>query len=82
MFRKVLVALDFSVHSQNILDHILEIPGIAEVVLLHVIDASRPSRHGWTYGPEIENAKILLAEKKEALMQAGLKAHCTGGYTR
>jgi nucleotide-binding universal stress UspA family protein len=75
MFGKVLVALDFSKHSQNILDHVLEIPGIQEVVLLHVIDASHPSRHGWTYGPEIENAKIILAEKKEALVHAGLKAH-------
>lgn len=75
MFGKVLVAMDFSVHSQNILDYIPEIPGVQELVLLHVIDASRPSRHGWIYGPQIENAKIILAEKKEALMHAGLKGH-------
>ena len=44
MFEKVLVALDFSVYSQKILDRITEIPGIQEVVLLHVVDATRPSR--------------------------------------
>jgi len=75
MFEKVLVALDFSVHSQKILDHIREIPGIQEVVLLHVVDATRPSRLGWTHGPHIENAKILMAEKKEALENIGLKVN-------
>jgi len=75
MFEKVLVALDFSVHSQKILDHIREIPGIQEVVLLHVVDATRPSRLGWTHGSHIENAKILMAEKKEALENIGLKVN-------
>ena len=73
MFEKVLVALDFSVYSQKILDRITEIPGIQEVVLLHVVDATRPSRIGWTHGPHIENAKILMDEKKEALENLGLK---------
>lgn len=73
MFEKVLVTLDFSPDSQKILDQITEIPGIQEVVLLHVVDATRPSRLGWTHGPHIENTKLLLAEKKEALEQLGLK---------
>ncbi|OPY36859.1 MAG: Universal stress protein family protein [Methanoregula sp. PtaU1.Bin051] len=72
MFDKVLVALDFSQHSQTILDRLGEIPGIKEVVLLHVVDATHPSRHGWTHDPEIENAKILLNEKKEAIGKTGL----------
>ena len=75
MFEKVLVALDFSVHSQKILDRIGEIPGIQEVVLLHVVDATHPSRLGWTHGPHIENAKILMGEKKDALEHIGLKVH-------
>jgi nucleotide-binding universal stress UspA family protein len=73
MFEKVLVALDFSSYSQKILDRIPEIPGIREVVLLHVVDATRPSRMGWTHGPHIENVKILMGEKKEALEKLGLK---------
>ncbi|MDP2796234.1 MAG: universal stress protein [Methanoregula sp.] len=75
MFEKVLVALDFSQSSQKILDHIGEIPGIQEVVLLHVVDATRPSRLEWTHGPHIENVKILMAEKKEALEHLGLKVN-------
>lgn len=77
MFEKVLIALDFSSSSQKILDHISEIPGIQEVDLLHVVDATRPSRLGWTHGPHIENAKLLMAEKKEALEQLGLKVTTT-----
>jgi len=73
MFEKVLVTLDFSPSSQKILDHIGEIPGIQEVVLLHVVDATRPSRLGWTPGPHIENTNLLLAGKKEALEHLGIK---------
>ncbi len=71
MFEKVLVALDFSAHSQTILNCISEIPGLKEVVLLHVVDASSPSRHGWTHDPGIENARILISEKKEYLEKLG-----------
>jgi len=73
MFEKVLVALDFSAYSQKILDCISEIPGIQEVVLLHVVDATHPSKLGWTSEPYIENAKLLMAEKKKALEHLGLK---------
>ena len=73
MFEKVLVALDFSAYSQKIFDSISEIPGIEEVVLLHVVDATHPSKLGWTTGPYIENARILMAEKKEALEHLGFK---------
>ena len=82
MFRKVLVALDFSAYSQKIFDCISEIPGIQEVVLLHVVDATHPSKLGWTSAPYIENAKLLMAEKKEALEHLGLKVHDTGRCDR
>ena len=75
MFKKVLVALDFSAYSQKIFDCIPGIPGIEEVVLIHVVDATHPSKLGWTHGPYIENAKILMAEKREALEHLGLKVH-------
>lgn len=73
MFEKVLVALDFSAYSQKIFDCISEIPGIQEAVLLHVVDATQPSKLGWTTEPYIENAKLLMAEKKEALEHLGFK---------
>jgi len=73
MFEKVLVALDFSPYSQKILNNLREIPGIREVVLLHVVDATRPSRLGWTHGPHIENSKLLMAEKKAELEKLGLQ---------
>ena len=73
MFEKVLIALDFSAHTPAILDSVREIPGIKEVVLLHVVDATRPSRLGWTHGPHIENTRLLMAEKKDALENIGLK---------
>jgi nucleotide-binding universal stress UspA family protein len=75
MFEKVLVALDFSPYSQKILDRITQIPGIQEVILLHVVDATRPSRREWTCGQHIENVKVLMAEKKKSLENFGLKVH-------
>jgi nucleotide-binding universal stress UspA family protein len=76
MFEKVLVALDFSPYSQKILDRISEIPGIQEVVLLHVVDATRPARLEWTHGhPHIENAQLLMEEKKQFLEHLGLRVH-------
>ena len=74
MFEKVLVALDFSPYSQKILDRISEIPGVQEVVLLHVVDATRPARLEWTHGhPQIENTKLLMEEKKKFLEHLGLR---------
>ena len=74
MFEKVLVPLDFSVYSQKILDRIRDIPGIKEVVLLHVVDATRPSGLVWKNGqPQLKNTQLLMAEKKEFLENLGLK---------
>lgn len=74
MFKKVLVALDFSRYTQKILDHISEIPGIQEVVLVHVVDTTRPAKLDWTHGhPHIENPQVLLEEKKRFLEQRGMR---------
>jgi nucleotide-binding universal stress UspA family protein len=73
MFEKILVAIDFSDHTQKVLECITGIPGIREIVLFHVFDATRPSLHGWTYGPAIENARILVDEKKKFLESRGYK---------
>jgi nucleotide-binding universal stress UspA family protein len=74
MFEKILLPTDFSPDSQRVLEYVKDIPGVREVVLLHVVDATRQSIHGWTHGPEIENAKILLEENRHALENGGVKA--------
>ncbi len=73
MFEKVLFPTDFSEYAQKTLECIGEIPGVKELVLLHIVDATHPSKRGWTHGPHIENAKILMEEKKEYLKSLGLK---------
>ncbi len=74
MFEKVLFPTDFSEYALKNLECIGEIPGVKEVVLLHVVDATHPSKRGWTHGPHVENAKIHLGEQKEHLESLGLKA--------
>jgi nucleotide-binding universal stress UspA family protein len=73
MFEKVLFPTDFSEYAHKTLECIGEIPGIKELMLLHIVDATYPSKRGWTHGPHIENAKILMEEKKEYLESIGLK---------
>ena len=73
MFEKVLFPTDFSEYAQKTLECIGEIPGIKDLMLLHVVDATHPSKRGWTHGPHIENTKILMDEKKEYIENLGLK---------
>jgi len=73
MFNKVLFPTDFSENAHKTLECIGEIPGVREIVLLHVVDATHPSKHGWIYGPQVEDAKIRLDEYKENLEALGLK---------
>nr|WP_319376547.1 universal stress protein [uncultured Methanoregula sp.] len=73
MFEKVLIPTDFSHDSQRILWYVKDIPGVREVLLLHVVDATHLSKWGWDHEPHIENAKILLEENRNALATAGVK---------
>lgn len=73
MFEKILYPTDFSEFAQKMLGCITDIPGVKEVILLHIIDATHHSLHGWTHGPELENARILMKEKKAYLEERGLK---------
>ena len=73
MFGRVLLPTDFSAYSTKTIECIAAIPGIQEVILMHVIDATHPSRHGWTHDREIENAKMLLTAHRKPLEGAGLK---------
>ena len=74
MYEKVLFPTDFSQYAKKTLQCIEDIPGIKEVVLLHVVDATKPSKHGWIYEPQIEDAKIILEEQKGHIENIGLKA--------
>ena len=72
MYKKVLFPTDFSPHSQKITECIAEIPGIQEVVLLHVTEAARPLNAGAAPVTESEPAEHLLAECKKFLVSSGL----------
>ncbi len=76
MFEKVLFPTDFSEQALKTLECIGEIPGVKEVVLLHVVAVPSgvyDSKHGWIYGPHVEDAKIRLEEQKVHLESLGLK---------
>ena len=75
MFEKVLFTTDFSEYARKTLDCLSDIPGVREVVLLHVIDASYPSKRGWTHGPAIANARIELEEQKQRLEGQGIRTN-------
>jgi nucleotide-binding universal stress UspA family protein len=70
MFKKVLVPIDFSKHSQKVLECIKALPGVKDVVLLHIIGPADPLARVWNPGGRIEEAKVKLAEQKE-LMEGG-----------
>jgi len=59
MFRRVLVATDFSRHADRVLECIGEIPGMEEIILLHVTD-------GETDGQPVPAARLL--ETKERIL--------------
>ncbi len=73
MFEKVLFATDLSVYAQKTFECIEEIPGIKEIVLLHVVDATHPSMTGWIHGQHIENARMHLEEHKMHLENLGFR---------
>jgi nucleotide-binding universal stress UspA family protein len=71
MFEKVLYATDFSEYAQKIMECLGEIPGIKEIVVLHVIDTKRIA-----YGEESESvllkkAELALQEQKNRLESIG-----------
>ena len=74
MFEKVLFPTDFSEFSYRMLDCITQLPGIREIVLLHIIDATHPSLHGWTREPERELARTVMEELRKTLVGRGVPA--------
>lgn len=71
MFERVLYATDFSDYAQKITECLGEIPGIKEIIVLHVIDTKRIA-----YGEEsesvlIKKAELALQEQKNRLESIG-----------
>ena len=71
MFGKVLVPTDFSEHAKKTILCLTRIPGIREIVLQHVVDATQHTKHGWTHEAHIENVRIQLEEEKKFLESLG-----------
>lgn len=72
MFEKILLATDFSLYSQKIVECVSEIPGVNEAILLHVV-ARNPLARVWSPGDIIKEAYARLEESKKPLESAGLK---------
>ncbi|KUG20669.1 MAG: GNAT family N-acetyltransferase [Methanomicrobiaceae archaeon] len=76
MFEKVLLPTDFSTYANRTVECIGQIPSVREVILLHVLDASRSSAKIWLSGRTLESldehARLLLQEQKEYLESLGL----------
>jgi len=72
MFERILVATDFSKHAEKIIDCVGEIPGVKQVVLLHVLTRD-PLARTWSPGGEQKEAARKLEPSKKKLEEIGLK---------
>jgi len=72
MYEKVLIPTDFSKHTNPVLECVGEIPGVKEVVLLHIVSGD-PLARVWSPGDEVKEAKAKLEELKKPLEDSGLK---------
>lgn len=74
MFEKALIPTDFSRYAHKMQECIAEIPGLKEVVLLNVLDASNPmnlEKSGWSYNSLISDAETRLKEQADSLSRSG-----------
>ena len=71
MFERVLIPTDFSESSQKVLECVKELPGVKNVVLLHVISPGDPPHKIWDSGGRIDEASAKLHEQRELLEGGG-----------
>ncbi len=71
MFERVLYATDFSEYAQKIMECLGEIPGIKEIIVLHVIDTKRIAYGEESEGVLIKKAELALQEQKNRLESTG-----------
>jgi nucleotide-binding universal stress UspA family protein len=68
MFRKVLFATDFSDYAKKALDCIAGLPGVREILLLHVLEEARSPRGGGEIVETLtETERYLLREEEHRL---------------
>ncbi|OPY27691.1 MAG: Universal stress protein [Methanocella sp. PtaU1.Bin125] len=81
MFEKVLYATDFSGYAEKITECMGEIPGVKELILLHVVDPKKLGFWQESRDALVEKARLLLEEKKRFFEAAGktVKAIVTVG---
>lgn len=68
MYNKILVPTDFSSYAHRVQDCLTAIPGLEEIVLLHVLDASNPKElegKGWSWDSLIDEARTRLEEQAD-----------------
>ncbi len=70
MFKRVLVATDFSAHADRTLECIGEIPGMEEIILVHVIDQEEAGSASILHRNQTSAVSDRLEEKKRYLEQA------------
>ncbi len=71
MYEKILIATDFSKYAEKLVDCAGEIPGVKEVVLLHVLFKD-PLARVWSPGDEIKQAANKMEVYKKALQDVNL----------
>lgn len=76
MFRRVLFPTVFSSHARRTLECIAGLPGIEEVILLHVAELPGRGVDRWAEESILKNSRMNLAEERAYLEAKGLKAHC------
>jgi nucleotide-binding universal stress UspA family protein len=72
MFEKVLVPTDFSVYAERMPAFIGDIPGVSEVLLLHVADAAHRSPAGKAPGTYIADAEKRLLQTAGSIQVPGV----------
>lgn len=72
MIEKILIATDFSKHAEKVIDCAAEIPGVKEVILLHVL-IKDPLARTWSPGDEQKSAAKKLENSEKTLEEMGLK---------
>jgi nucleotide-binding universal stress UspA family protein len=71
LFERVLVSTDFSKYSQKVIESVGGLPGVKEVVLLHIMVAPGLARV-WDPGARAEEARKRLDEEAKPLESLGI----------
>lgn len=71
MFERILFPTDFSEYAQKITNCLGEIPGIKDIIILHVIDTKRTAHGEESESVLVKKAELILQEQKARLESIG-----------